>query len=408
MRLSHILGLSWQAIFSHKRRSFFTMLGLMIGVAAVILVMAIGAGAEHLITAQIRARGTDMIAVLAGASDEKGPPAQAFGIIVTTLTADDGEALIDPNKVAHAASVAAYISGNDVLRWKNVEENVTYTGATPSYEQIEGVTIADGRFFTEEEDKARANVVVLGAAIANDIFGNQPPVGESVRLKRELFRVIGVLAPQGATIFENPDTATLIPLKTAQDKLLGVKHVSFLRLIVDDEKNISQTVAEVKQTLIERHGDEDFSVRNVADVLQILTTVTGAIRFFLAAIAAISLIVGGIGIMNVMLMSVKEKTKEVGLRKALGATNRDILLQFLFETVYIALIGGSVGIIAGTIIAFVISVIVKHMGYDYAFIISPATVILGLFISALIGIIFGTVPARRAARLDPIEALRYE
>ncbi len=349
-----------------------------------------------------------MIAVLAGASDEKGPPAQAFGIIITTLTAKDGEVLLDTRNVAHVKNVAAYISGNDVLRWKQTEGQVTYTGTTASYEQIEQITLADGRFFTEAENQAREKVAVLGATVASDIFGNQPAVGEFVKLKRKQFRVIGVLSPQGANIFENPDTAVLIPLQTAQEDLLGVKHISFLRLTADNEKNIPQTVAEVKQTLMERHGDEDFSIRTVSDLLSILTTVTGAIRFFLIAIAAVALFVGGVGIMNIMLMSVKEKTKEVGLRKALGATNRDILEQFLFETVYLALIGGGVGIIGGALLAFIISVVVRHLGYAYDFIISPATILIGVLVSALIGIIFGTFPARRAARLDPIEALRYE
>lgn len=408
MRIHSILHLSFRTLTAHKRRSLLTMMGLIIGIGAVILVMSIGAGAQSLITGQIQKRGTDMIAILPGASDENGPPAAAFGIVVTTLTAEDAEALALPANVPHAEHVAAYTSGNDILQWQSEEQSQTYTGTTASYKDVERVNVERGRFFTDDEEKSGLRVMVLGSQVAEDIFGNQNPVGQSVKLARKQFKVIGVLQSHGSTVFENPDDSVLIPLKTAQQQLLGIKHVSFIRLVVDNEQYLQQSVEEVKQTLRERHDDEDFSVRNTADFLDILTNVTNAIRFFLVAIAAVSLFVGGVGIMNIMLIAVKEKTKEVGLRKAVGASNRDILLQFLFETIVMALVGGIIGLLGGAFISFVIAKIVNALGYDYSFILSPVAILVSILVAGLIGVIFGTVPAQKAAKLNPIDALRYE
>ncbi len=400
--------MSLQSLSAHKRRSFLTMLGLVIGIGAVVLVMSIGAGAQSLITNQIEQQGTDMIAILPGSSEEDGPPAAAFGIVITTLTYEDALALEKKSNVAHAEHVAAYTTGNDVFSWGDFEKAITYTGTTESYQKVERVKIAKGRFFTEDEANAAENLMVLGADLAEEIFGNQNPVGESIRLKKKRFKIIGVLEPKASTFFENPNQSAYIPLKTAQQKLLGIKHVSFIRLRVDEEKRIPQTVEEVKKTLIERHDEEDFSVRNTADFLDILTNVTNAIRFFLVAIAAVSLFVGGVGIMNIMLIAVKEKTREVGLRKAVGATNRDILLQFLFETVVLSILGGIIGIIGGTLLSYLISVVVNYLGYNYDFIISPIAIVVSVFIAGIIGLLFGVAPARAAAKLNPIEALHYE
>lgn len=385
-----------------------TMLGLIIGISSVILVMSAGAGAQSLITGQVQRRGTDQVVVLAGASDPSGPPAQALGIIITTLTEEDKDAMLNKSNVSHMAYAAGYVTGNGVLKWGSEDRNVTYTGANADYEIIEAVTAANGRFFTEAEAKEREPVVVMGAQIAEEIFGNADPVGESVKLDNKRFRVIGVLAPKESSLFGDADNSIIIPLRVAQFELLGIRHVTFIRTKLEGEEYIDQTEDELIQLLTDRHGEEDFSIRNTAAALDILTTITDALKFFLVAIAAISLFVGGVGIMNIMLIAVQEKTREVGLRKAVGAQDADILRQFLIETVVLSLLGGIIGLLVGILFAFLIAKIVQGMGYQYDFIISARAVLVSIGITTLIGLVFGVYPARKAARLDPIDALRYE
>ncbi len=408
MQPKETIKIAWDNLHTNRRRTMLTMLGLIIGILSVVLVMSVGAGAQSLITNQIQRRGTDQIAVLAGAAEENGPPAQALGIVVTTLTDEDGKALLDKHNAQHVRLVTSYISGNDILKWQNVERAVTYTGTNPSYLEQEKGTMDQGRFFSEGEEAGRARVMVLGAEIAKELFGNQYPIGESVKLKKKQFKVIGVLKEKGSSGFENLDNAVLIPLTTAQRDLLGVRHVSFLRIRIDDEQYLRQSIEEIRQTLTERHDDEDFSIRNTEDLLSVLTTITNSLKFFLVAVAAISLFVGGVGIMNIMLIAVKEKTKEIGLRKSVGATSKNVLTQFLAETIVISIVGGIIGILLGVIISFLIAKIVQALGYDYSFIISPASIVAALSVATAIGLIFGIVPARKAAKLNPIDALRYE
>lgn len=408
MHIRKSFSIAGRGLLAHKRRSFFTMLGIIIGIFAVVLVMSVGAGAQSLIVDQIARRGTDQIAVLAGASDEDGPPAQALGIVITTLTNDDRKALLSKNNVTFVQDAAGYVSGNDVLVWRDSERNVTFTGTNASYKPVERVEIATGRFFSEEDDAAESRVMVLGAEIAQEIFGDANPIGQSVRLKRRAFKVVGVLAPKGSSPFEDADNAVLIPLSVAQKQLLGIEHVSFIRVMVEDEIYVPQSVEEIRATLLERHGDEDFSVRNISDALSIITTITDAIRIFLIAIAAVALFVGGVGVMNIMLISVKEKTREIGLRKAVGARDDDILDQFLVETLLLTFVGTVVGFLLGTLVAYGISLAVLSMGYYYEFSISLTSVLVAALLAVVIGLLFGFFPAKRAAALDPIAALRYE
>ncbi len=408
MSLLYVFRVAYRNIYINKRRSLLTMLGIIIGMMSVVLVMSVGSGAQSLILNQVAKRGTDQIAVLAGASDPNGPPASALGITITTLTHDDARALLEEQPAQNIKQVAAYISGNDVAQFANQEEAITYTGTTASYEQVEKITMKYGRFFTPFEEEQRAAVLVLGSNIANDLFGNQNPVGSYIKVKKKRFEVVGVMEEQGSSAFENPDDSVLIPLTVVQEQLKGVDYVSFIRLQVHDETRIDQTVEEIRQILIDRHGDEDFSVRTIADALVILSTITGAMTFFLVAVAGVALFVGGVGIMNIMLIAVKEKTREIGLRKAIGATNRDILFQFLIETCLLSFVGTGIGIILGVIISFIISVVVQSLGYAYDFIIPIAVMFIGVFVSLGIGVLFGIIPAKKAAELHPIDALRYE
>ncbi len=263
MTFQNIVKTALKNININRRRSILTMLGIIIGIMSVILVRSVGAGAESLITNQFKSQGTDTIAILAGASDPNGPPASVLGILITTLTAEDGEALKDPKNVKNVQEVGAYVSGSDTLQWKDIDRSVSYTGSLATYENVENATIAKGRFFTDTEEASADSVMVLGSEIAVTIFGNNDPIGETVKLKRKPFRVIGVLSPKGSNGFENPDNTVIIPLKTAQQELLGIKHVNFIRVRVGEEKYVPQAVEEITQTLKERHDDEDFSVRTI-------------------------------------------------------------------------------------------------------------------------------------------------
>jgi putative ABC transport system permease protein len=408
MRLPDLFHIASRNLMVNKRRTLLTMLGLIIGVMSVLLVTSLGAGAQHIITGQIERRGTNQIAILPGASEENGPPASALGIVITTLLDEDREALLRDTSLVHLQEAASYVSGNDVLQAGSDERSVTYQGVTASYVDVEQVRIAQGRFFDEDEAERGAAVMVLGATRAEELFPNNSAIGERVKLGRHRFQIVGVLQEKGSSGFENTDDAILVPLAMAQDRLLGIEHVHLIRAVVDGEEYVEQTVEQIRDVLRERHDDEDFSLRNTADLLDILTQITDAIRFFLIGVAGVALFVGGVGIMNIMLIAVQEKTREIGLRKAIGATTRDIMFQFLFETMLMSCLGGLIGIVLGSGISYVIARIVQALGYDYAFIISPTAVLSGLLISTLIGLVFGLRPARIAASLDPIDAMRYE
>lgn len=409
MRLFETVLIALKNLQINKRRSMLTTLGLIIGIGSVILVMSAGAGAQSLITGAVQTRGTDQVVILAGASDPDGPPAQALGIIVTTLTEEDKDAILEKNNVAHLTHAAGYITGSGILQWESDERNVTFTGTNADYEIIEKVDLSEGEFFTEVQNKQRERVLVLGSEAAKDIFGEVRAVGQEVKIDRKRFRVIGVLEPKGNTVFEDVDGSIIMPLQTAQYDLMGVRHVTFIRALIENERYLEDTIEEIRETLIDRHEEEDFSIRNTADLLDILETITNALRFFLVGIAAVSLFVGGVGIMNIMLISVQEKTREIGLRKAVGAKRVDIMIQFLVETVILSLVGGCIGVIGGILFAALIYAVVQGLGYtDYRFIVSPLAVLVSFSVAAAIGLLFGVYPARKAANLEPIDALRYE
>ncbi len=406
------LKMVYAAIMSRKARSFLTVLGIVIGVAGVITILSLGAGAQSLVLSQITKLGTNLIGVLPGKSNETGPPAQAFGIQVTTLVQEDVVAMEDKTRVPHLTNVAGFVTGPATIVWRNQNIDTNFVGTQAAYPTIQDVKIGEGRFFDEREELG-ANVVVLGYDIKDELFGGTNPIGEIVKIKNVPLQVIGVVARQGTVGFQNQDDQVFLPLNIGQQQLLGIKYIQFIRGKVDSPENVESTMADVTTILRERHritdpDNDDFSVRNIADAIDTLTGVTDALKLFLVIMAAISLVVGGIGIMNIMLVTVAERTREIGLRKAVGATNLQIRNQFLIESSALTLSGGILGVFLGVIVSYLAAVGARLAGLDWVFVISPFSVFLAIGVSILTGIIFGIYPAIKAAKLNPIEALRYE
>ncbi|MFA5021065.1 MAG: ABC transporter permease [Patescibacteria group bacterium] len=411
MRIADTIKLSFSVLRINKVRSFLTGLGIIIGIAAVIIIMSAGAGAQSLIVNQLNSIGTNLISILPGMREENGPPSAAFGIIVTTLKYEDAEAIA--KQIPNIAAVSSYNTGQATFSWQNNKTDVTYYGVMSSYTGVEDADIAQGRFFTEEEDRGSARVAVLGSQVAQDLFNGADPIGRKIKISKEFFEVIGVMKPRGVSGFQNKDIIALIPSQTAQKIMLGVKYVNFIRAKVDTADNIDRAQEDIKLLLRDRHNIrelkiDDFNIQNTKDAIKTLTSITDALKFFLAAIAGISLLVGGVGVMNIMLAAVNDRVREIGLRKAVGAKRNDIMIQFLAESVMVTLVGGVVGIIIGSLISFLIAAIARYLGYDWDLVVSLTSILMGFGVAFLVGLVFGLYPAGRAAKLNSIEALRYE
>lgn len=396
-----------------KARTFLTVLGIVIGVAAVFLVMSIGASVQTFIVGQIRGVGSNLIAILPGASDPKGPPASVFGIVTTTFTNRDLEVILSGKQVPHVIAGSGYVTGSAVATSRSESFAVSYQGVSADIVRVETITLARGRFFSSEEESSLDRVIVLGATRADDFFGREDPIGKRISIGDVNFTVIGVLEEKGSSGFSNVDSNMYIPVSVAQKLLLGIDYLNFARIKVDTEENIPIVSAEIRTLLRERHdlkGDEqdDFSIRNTADAIATLGSITDILKYFLAFVAGISLFVGGIGIMNVMLIALKQRIREVGLRKAVGARDVDILFQFLIEAVFLACLGGFFGFVIGVMLTYFSALGIRAAGYDWEFLLTPQAALVAFAVSLAVGISFGLYPARRASRVSPMEALRYE
>jgi putative ABC transport system permease protein len=407
--------ISIRSLLANKARSFLTMLGIIIGVSAVIIITSIGNGAQDLILSQIKSLGTDSISIMPGKSEKNGPPASVMGIVITTLTYEDAKALLEKKNSPNIIAVAAYANGSANISWRSNSASKDISGTNVDHLIVSNGEVESGRFFTRDEEENLAKVVVLGSQVKKDIFANSEAIGQKIKIKKQVFEVIGVMKEKGNVGFQNFDDRVFLPMKTMQKLILGVNYIGIIRAKVDYEKNVPFAMKDVEKTLRERHGikdssgeSDDFTVRSAAQAMDIVKTITNALKFFLAAMAAISLVVGGIGIMNIMLVNVSERTNELGLRKALGANNKNILTQFLIESTFLTLIGGTLGIIFGILVSFLISVIMNLLKYSWGFHVSLLSIIIGLVVSTSIGLIFGIYPAKKASKLNPIEALRYE
>ncbi|EKE10639.1 MAG: Macrolide export ATP-binding/permease protein MacB [uncultured bacterium] len=416
MRLTDPVKIAYRNLVANKFRSFLTILGIIIGVGSVILIMAIGGSAQELILDQVKGVGSNLVGVLPGASDEEGPPAQAMGIIITTFTYDDFLALMERKNVPQVESGVAYVQSTQTVTYQNTDSSVGIMGVTHGLLDVQDIELAEGRFFSEEDDIGLSRIAVIGSKVKEDIFGSEDAVNRKIKIKKETFIVVGVLKEKGGAGFgmDSSDDSIFIPLKTAQKIILGINHISFARFKIENVDEIDSAKEDIARTMREEHDidnskDDDFSVRDTVSALDTLKNVTDVLKYFLLTVGSISLLVGGVGIMNIMLISVNQRIREVGLRKAVGAKNLTILVQFLIESATITLIGGMVGITGGIFLAYLISAVVTNFfGYNWEFIVSGQSVIIATLVSIFIGLVFGLYPARKASRISPMEALRYE
>ena len=408
METRELITSSLEALSLNKTRTALATLGIIIGIAAVITLLSLGQASQKSVETQIQALGSNLLTVISG-SIRPGDFRSASGT-ATTLVLDDAKAILTSSKVIGVKNVSAEIQRREAVTAGRKSINTTVVGVMPSYSEVRNVEMQWGGFFTEAENNSLAKVAVLGPTVATDIFGDvSQTIGKSIRINKVAFTVIGVMASKGGGGFGgNQDDTVLIPLLTAQKQLFGVDYVGSVSVEVSDAQAMDSVRDQVGYLLIDRHNiadpaNADFTIFSQADVLSTLSQVTGAFTALLSGIAAISLLVGGIGIMNIMLVTVVERTREIGLRKALGATKRIVISQFLVESTILTIAGGVLGMILGIILSYIISKLL-----DLPFVINPLSVLLAVGVSGAIGIIFGWYPARKAANLQPIEAIRYE
>jgi putative ABC transport system permease protein len=395
------------SLSSNKLRSALTVLGIVIGVGAVIAMLGIGSGAQETITGSISGIGTNLLFVLSGGSEEVRNP--------KPLTLMDAEAMRDSFAAPSVIGVAPLIQGSVEVSYAGEGRVTQGSGVTPDYRSVRNVELLEGEFISELHMLGRSAVAVLGPDTAENLFGRaEGVIGEVIRIDGQPFRVIGVTVPKGGSGFTNEDDRVLVPMTTAQIRLLRRSRDSVDMVLVQaiGPDNVASASEEISTILRTRHrtaiGEDDFTIFTQQDFLATARTITNVLTIFLGGIAAISLLVGGIGIMNIMLVSVTERTREIGLRKAVGARKRDIMLQFLTESALLSLMGGLLGILLGWGLASAVGVIAAASDADLTPVIGIDAVLLATLFSAAVGLFFGLYPAKRAADLEPVEALRYE
>jgi len=415
MRILTSLNIASKALVLHKVRSALTVLGLIIGVASIITVVNTGDALKHLIVGELEAFGTDYINIeIKVPSTGKNSTANAAGIAqgvsITTLTLDDAEAIANlPNVRDYYAGIV----GQDIAAYGRENKTASLWGVSPSFFELFNAELSAGRPFLEDENLSQSRVAVIGSAIAEDIFGLEDPVGKRIKIGSRTFRVAGVMSEQGSLAFLDMDNTIYIPVTTMQRQVLGVRHIQFILAYLNDPSLNEVTAADIESLMRERHDitdpdKDDFAVTTAEEGLAVLDSVTSAITLLLFAIAAISLMVGGVGIMNIMYVSVAERTYEIGLRKSVGATKSDILWQFLWESLLLTLLGGFIGVVIGEAISLAASAAASSLGYSWPFSPSLSGLVLGVGFSMVVGLVFGIYPAKQASILQPVDALREQ
>ncbi|MCX6746240.1 MAG: ABC transporter permease [Candidatus Parcubacteria bacterium] len=404
-----------QALLKNKVRTILSILGVVIGIAAVIIVLSVGQGIKGFLIGQLTTFGTDYIEVEikvpnAAHTSTENATGLALGVQITTLKESDMKEILKLDNVRNAYSGSMT---QQIVSYQGANKQTFIFATSASYSDIDPTKVSEGRYFTDEEDNGLARVAVLGPNLKQTLFGDEDAIGKEIKVGRGSYKVIGVMDKRGAQSFFDFDSMMYLPIHTVQKLIIGVDYVTFIFVQVKDNSISDLTAADIIQLMRERHNitdpnRDDFAVMTEAEAMNMLNTIVGAITLLLIAIAGISLVVGGIGIMNIMYVSVAERTFEIGLRKAVGAKSADILRQFLMEAIFVTFSGGVFGIIIGSLVSYLITVISTYLGFNWKFVMSPLYLLLACGVSIMVGLISGLYPARAAANLDPIVALRQE
>ena len=396
--------MAWSSLIANKMRSLLTMLGIIIGVAAVIALVSIGYGVRQQITESISSLGSNLLMVYPGAP--RTPGVRPVSGANKTIKLSDYEAISKMDSVQAASPVAAnsYLTVYMSKNW-----TTTVNGANADFQYVNNWTMKSGRFITDSQIERRERVAVIGATVAKNLFGNEDPIGKDIRIHKNSFKIVGVLEEKGSgTMGNDQDDVIVVPYTTMMERVMGVDYLRMIYIQAKEGQDLERVQADIENILRVRHGIknpdlDDFNVNNMASIMKAVEENTATMTLFLGAVAAISLLVGGIGIMNIMLVSVTERTREIGVRKALGATYRTIITQFLIEAVVISLVGGAIGIVVGIGASQLIATVAKLKT-----VVTTGPILLSFGFSMSIGLVFGLYPARKAAKLNPIDALHYE